>query len=216
MRIIFGIISAFVIVSAVLLIAGCSQGTPEPGPRASAPMPSRAEIEASTSCSRDVDCICGGIDTFTGKCFLGNRGYHDKYVDDSQDCPDFCTGMSGNLIMRCVNSECMQTYECLSDSDCGVGKRCKGNSCVLSLQVSECKTDADCTRSGCSGNLCTASSGKDDGIATTCEFLPEYECLSMVSCGCDDGSCGWSSSPDYERCVADARESMLPPPDLRN
>ncbi len=209
------ILSVFIIAFTVLLIAGCSPGAPDPEGSERTTVPSRAEVEASGSCSEDADCICGGVDTFTGDCFLGNKDYYDKYVDDSQVCPDFCTGIAGNLVSRCVNSECMQTYECLKSSDCSFGKHCRNNQCVSSLKRAECLVDSDCKRDGCSGQLCVASVKDDTGMVTTCEFLPEYECLSLVDCGCDDGSCCWSSSPDYTRCVEDARESMLPPPGLR-
>jgi len=53
-------------------------------------------------CNTDSDCTCGGIDTKTNDCFIGNRLYSSKYVDLSTPCPDFCSGIAGHLETRCV------------------------------------------------------------------------------------------------------------------
>jgi len=57
-------------------------------------------------CNVDADCTCGGIDTQTNDCFIGNKLYASRYVDFSQPCPDFCSGIAGNLETRCVNNQC--------------------------------------------------------------------------------------------------------------
>jgi len=57
-------------------------------------------------CSVDADCICGGIDTATKGCFVGNLDYYKKYVDKTRICPDFCTGITGNLETKCINNTC--------------------------------------------------------------------------------------------------------------
>lgn len=57
-------------------------------------------------CESDDDCICGGIDTQTNDCFVGNRQYYDVFVDKGQDCPDFCTGIDGRMQTRCVDNMC--------------------------------------------------------------------------------------------------------------
>ena len=57
-------------------------------------------------CIQDSDCICDGVDIQTKVCFIGNMGYYNKYVDRSKACPDFCTGISGNLKTACVNNTC--------------------------------------------------------------------------------------------------------------
>jgi len=64
------------------------------------------EITEKTWCSTDSDCICGGIDMQTGKCFIGNTDYYNKYVDKSRECPDFCAGIAGNLKTACINNSC--------------------------------------------------------------------------------------------------------------
>jgi eight-cysteine-cluster-containing protein len=56
----------------------------------------------------------------------------------------------------------------------------------------ECASDADCTRAGCSGEVCVAASNKASAV-TTCEILP---CFSVLqACGCVEGLCSWSVGP---------------------
>ena len=66
---------------------------------------------------------------------------------------------------------------------------------------SECKTDADCVTAGCSSQLCVPKSLSD--IITTCEYRPEYDCLPLSSCGCNDGTCGWDENQDYLNCLGE-------------
>jgi putative hemolysin len=54
-------------------------------------------------CRSDEDCACG-THVKTGKCFYGNK----LYVDTTKQCPDFCSGFAGNLMIQCVNDECRQ------------------------------------------------------------------------------------------------------------
>jgi eight-cysteine-cluster-containing protein len=62
----------------------------------------------------------------------------------------------------------------------------------------ECASDADCTRAGCSGEVCVATANKATAV-TTCEILPCFDVLQ--SCGCVDGMCSWtvgaSSRPTF-------------------
>ncbi|MEM1577560.1 MAG: hypothetical protein QXM27_00885 [Candidatus Pacearchaeota archaeon] len=52
-------------------------------------------------CKDDSDCACG-IDKETGECAFGNK----EYIDTSKQCPDFCTGIGGNLGVKCINNSC--------------------------------------------------------------------------------------------------------------
>ncbi|MDP2312664.1 MAG: hypothetical protein Q8P41_07150 [Pseudomonadota bacterium] len=53
----------------------------------------------------------------------------------------------------------------------------------------ECTTDADCTKAGCSSEVCVANANRDE-VMTTCEVLA---CFGAVdSCGCHDGMCSWT------------------------
>jgi hypothetical protein len=58
----------------VIVISGCEPQNPE------------------SYCKQDSDCACG-VHVTTGECFYGNE----DYVDTSRQCPDFCTGIAGNL-----------------------------------------------------------------------------------------------------------------------
>ncbi len=72
-------------------------------------LPSKPKVDMlgqPAYCNVDADCTCGGIDTKTSKCFVGNKLYSSKYVDLTRDCPDFCTGIGGNLETKCVDHAC--------------------------------------------------------------------------------------------------------------
>lgn len=64
---------------------------------------------------------------------------------------------------------------------------------------SECATDSECVRAGCSSQLCVPSYWSD--IATTCEYSEEYNCLPLSSCGCHDGKCAWDQNQEYLDCL---------------
>ena len=55
-------------------------------------------------CETDGDCACG-VHINTGDCFYGNK----NYVNTLQQCPDFCSGIAGDLIIKCIDNECKQT-----------------------------------------------------------------------------------------------------------
>jgi len=57
-------------------------------------------------CETDDDCVCDGTDTQAGGCFVGNKRYYALFVDQEKDCPDFCTGIAGNLGVKCVEAKC--------------------------------------------------------------------------------------------------------------
>lgn len=60
----------------------------------------------SKVCEKDSDCVCGGIDLTTKQCFIGNKGYYEKNVDKTKICPDFCTGITGQMQTKCLNTKC--------------------------------------------------------------------------------------------------------------
>ncbi len=53
----------------------------------------------------------------------------------------------------------------------------------------ECASDADCARTGCSGEVCVTVANAAE-VMTTCELHPCFSTLS--SCGCDAGQCLWT------------------------
>ncbi len=124
--------------------------------------------EKEKFCFSDSDCACGaGI---TGECFYGNK----NFVNASEQCPDFCAGIGGNLELKCINNECKQVPECSADADCGTG--------------------------GCSGQIC-GQKDKAQGIITTCVYLREYDCLKKTACGCVSGKCEWKKTQEYLDCM---------------
>ena len=102
---------------ALLMIAGCSQGKELP----------TGQIVGKDYCEVDANCICDGTDP-DGGCFIGNKEYYNKHVDKSKDCPDFCKGISGNLVVKCIDNRCVQVFECIIDTDCDSGI-CEYNKC---------------------------------------------------------------------------------------
>lgn len=58
---------------------------------------------AEKACESDSDCACGKH-IRTGDCFYGNK----QYVDTTSQCPDFCTGIAGNLQISCQRGMCTQ------------------------------------------------------------------------------------------------------------
>ena len=64
-----------------------------------------------------------------------------------------------------------------------------------------------CVVAGCSQELCTDA---DDGpTASVCMVEPSYACYAKLS-ACKrqpDGQCGWTPTPELERCIAEAKAS---------
>ncbi len=71
----------------------------------------------------------------------------------------------------------------------------------------ECRTNNDCSAGGCSGQVCTTKE-KARELITTCEWLPEYDCLQETSCGCVSGRCMWEESSAYKDCMIGAIEEV--------
>lgn len=63
----------------------------------------KPEPPTESYCVEYADCACG-VHINTGECFSGNK----RYVNTSEQCPDYCGGIAGNLRTRCVNNECRQ------------------------------------------------------------------------------------------------------------
>ncbi len=175
----------------VLVLAGCGNDKVEP-------VKTGEELKPDW-CIADSDCVCGGVDKQTERCFLGNKEYYEKHVDKGKTCPDFCGGIDGNLEVRCVDNRCTQMYGCLDDMDCQEGQKCVKNRCVGSAS-GECSADKDCIRSGCSGTVCQSKSSEP--MMTTCEYKEEYECYQEINCGCVDGTCMWRETADFRECIA--------------
>lgn len=59
-------------------------------------------------CALASDCACGvrigEVEAGQNHCFYGNKAF----VNESVQCPDYCTGIAGNLEITCVLGECTQ------------------------------------------------------------------------------------------------------------
>ncbi|MGB0592120.1 MAG: hypothetical protein ACPGU1_20750 [Myxococcota bacterium] len=72
-------------------------------------------------------------------------------------------------------------YECVDPDTCGAPQ-------------------AECVVSGCSGQICAP-----EMQISTCEWKPEYACLSLTTCGASaDGICGWDMNDAYLACLEGA------------
>ena len=95
-------------------------------------------------CSADSDCVCNGIDKASGNCFVGNKEYYESgAVDKSQHCPDFCTGIAGHIVTKCVEGKCMNVNkntfpECSFDSDCVPSDCFHASSCIPKSSAPKC------------------------------------------------------------------------------
>lgn len=60
-------------------------------------------------CEENADCACG-VKTGTQDCFFGNK----EFVNTETQCPDFCTGIAGNLTIECKNNKCVQQTKAMT------------------------------------------------------------------------------------------------------
>jgi hypothetical protein len=118
-------------------------------------------VESPLYCEKDSDCACG-TDRKSGECAYGNR----DYIDEKKQCPDFCSGIAGNLEIRCVDNKCSQTEKMLS-----------------------CKTDSDCVpEQCCHPTACINKEGKRPCTMLNGNALCTEVCEGPIDCGA--GSCG--------------------------
>lgn len=97
------ILLLFLILSVFIL--GCSQQQSQQQATTvrTEPTTTTTSVPSLKYCMSDSDCACG-VYVGTKECFYGNK----YYVDTNKQCPDFCSGIGGNLAIRCVNNECKQ------------------------------------------------------------------------------------------------------------
>ncbi len=178
----------------LLFLVACAVVPPQPTDK----QPSM--LENPLLCNTDADCTCGGIDTQTNDCFVGNKLYSSKYVDLSRDCPDFCTGIAGHLETKCVDNVCQNVpregwnkpVACTEEA-----KVCPDGSAVG-------RVGPNCEFAPCPGEeqvFCTQDVKEcPDGtyvarVPPSCEFAPCPESsLSNAHWLCEDGS--WKEAPE--------------------
>jgi eight-cysteine-cluster-containing protein len=125
------------------------------------------------------------------------------------------TGCSGEVCAEeSIDTVCewLPEYDCLSLSTCEAqdspdgGRECGWTQtpeylqCLEDLETPE---DPECITTGCSGEVCA-----EESIDTFCEWLPEYDCLSLSTCEAQDSpdggrECGWTQTPEYLQCLED-------------
>jgi eight-cysteine-cluster-containing protein len=144
--------------------------------------PNCVETEVVKQCQPDGTCsaavpACGGTDD------------PDDYEPcDNKMCGDTCT------LCPPDDSDCVET---------AVVKYCQGNGTCAANQPScdssdgSCQSDADCFRTGCSGQICS-----HQPEVSTCELRPEYACYERFgNCGCNQGTCSWADDADLNSCL---------------
>lgn len=94
---------SIVVVLGVLIVGGIFAWQYFGAPKEEVKTP---EISTEKYCEKDEDCVCG-VHKTTRDCFYGNK----NYVDTAQQCPDFCSGITGKLKISCVNKRCEQVSE---------------------------------------------------------------------------------------------------------
>ncbi|MCX8200134.1 MAG: DUF333 domain-containing protein [Candidatus Micrarchaeota archaeon] len=158
--------------------------------------------EKPNYCAADDDCACG-THIKTRECFVGSK----DFVNVQAQCPDYCTGIAGNLEVRCVNNQCKITSKAREEYD--IGKECDsathcpdGYGCYVlpGYKEARCYKGDPCALCGgskcqVSGSLpsivkCT-SSGKEQGSGF-CGWSTEGPCNSDSDCvhgGCSSQIC---------------------------
>lgn len=64
------------------------------------------------------------------------------------------------------------------------------------------KDPSGCVVAGCSGTLCVEAS--DPRFATTCEYLPKYQCYNDLTCTrLESGDCGFQEQDQLQQCLAE-------------
>jgi len=115
-------------------------------------------VKSRLYCGKDSDCACG-TDRETGECAYGNK----EYIDEKNQCPDYCGGIAGNLKIRCVKNRCVQEEKntgCSTDSDCVPEQCCHPTACINKEDKKPCLNvngQAICSQV-CEGRL-TAAQG---------------------------------------------------------
>ena len=129
--------------------------------------------EAPNYCEQDSDCACGRLIS-TGDCFFGQK----EFVNTSQQCPDFCTGIAAHLQIKCENYQCLQINTLAKKCTDYTAETCPTD-CVV------CPPCEACSSISCqSGEFCT-------GIGFNSTWYEETQQGVGASCKneCGDGVC---------------------------
>jgi len=129
--------------------------------------------EKPNYCVEDKDCACG-VHIETGECFVGSK----EFVNTEKQCPDYCTGIAGNLETKCINHQCKIVKKTEKPGFCGWSTN------------GPCQNNDDCIVGGCSGQVC--QSKNEPPVVTTCEYSDCYDRIAYgVACKCVENKCKW-------------------------
>jgi len=144
-------------------------------------------------CNVDADCACGGVDKQSGDCFIGNKLFQSMYVDITQSCPDFCTGIGGHFDIKCVDHACKQIeverdmFACTMEA-----KICPDGSTVG-------RTGPECEFELCPGEMggCPEDAKVCDDGSVVVRIGPDCE---FESCPGEESKCTKDSDCVFDSC----------------
>jgi eight-cysteine-cluster-containing protein len=143
-----------------------------------------AVCQASSPCNSDTDCAADRWCRQVAAPATGSECV--PLAGEGESCGGFRPASS---FERCAPGLICDTPDFIADAP-GI------------CRAEECSSDADCSRTGCSCQLCAAES-----VITTCEFREEYACYAdpdITACGCRGGLCGFDPTPELSSCLNDA------------
>jgi|GEM_PF-5846593 len=146
-----------------------------------------ARVAAPSWCQVDEDCTCGGIDKNTGDCFVGNLAYQKEFVDMSQECPDFCTGIAGHLATKCIDNVCQNVPRETK------GASPEGTPSEPVFCTADAKLCPDGSAVGRVGPNCEFAPCAGESESTSPSEPPSSD-LSAAHWLCEDGS--WKDNPE--------------------
>ncbi len=140
-----------------------------------------AVCQAGAACSSDADCGADGWCRPVAPPGSGSECV--PFAGEGDTCGGFVPASS---FERCAPGLVCDTPDFIADAP-GV------------CRAEQCTSDADCSRTGCSGQICS-----NESVITTCEFRPEYACYAdadITTCGCRGGLCGFDPTPELAQCL---------------
>jgi putative hemolysin len=142
--------------------------------------------EAPNYCEQDSDCACGRLIP-TGDCFFGQK----EFVNTSQQCPDFCTGIAAHLEIKCSQYKCVQANKLIDTfEECASS----AGSEIMGADPRNCMT-AD-GRTFVEGAPGVCSSKTTEVCSSPCVVCPPCEACSSISCQTEEfcSSIGFNST----------------------
>lgn len=128
------------------------------------------------------------------KQYLSESGFFSKPLAETNRCAD-CYAYAGFVSVDGQRRDIqLGGNDVASDALTGLVGRLNQLSPTFESAASnaECQVDSDCVTAGCSGTLCLPKNAPTR--VTTCEYEPQYACYRADGCLCQAGKCAWSQS----------------------